>query len=59
MLIIAIFVLLIGIVIKRFGMGAKGWEQIPFIGIWRFVGNFLAVSALCCLCDICIICVCV
>ncbi|KAI6653255.1 Cation-dependent mannose-6-phosphate receptor [Oopsacas minuta] len=42
LLILAIMILLVGISIKRFGMGAKGWEQIPLIGIWRFFGNFLA-----------------
>ena len=42
--ILAILVLLAGITVKRFGLGAKGWEQIPLISIWRFIGNFFAVS---------------
>lgn len=42
--ILVVLVLLAGITIKRFGMGAKGWEQIPLITVWRFIGNFFAVS---------------
>ncbi len=34
----------IGVLYKRFVMGAKGWEQVPLLEIYREFGNLEAVS---------------
>lgn len=48
---IIVLVFVAGIAIKRFAMGAKGWEQVPCIGMWRFVGNLAADGCdFCCRC---------
>ena len=36
--------MVIGFLYKRFLMGAKGWEQVPLLGIYRDFGNLEAVS---------------
>ena len=39
-----LIIMAIGLVYKRVVLGAKGWEQIPFIGVIREFGNLEAVS---------------
>ena len=36
--------MLIGILVKRFAMGAKGWEQIPLLSWYKLFGELEAVS---------------
>ena len=36
--------MLIGILVKRFAMGAKGWEQIPLLSWYKPFGELEAVS---------------
>ena len=34
----------VGMAFKRFIVGAKGWEQIPFLDFYKAFGNLEAVS---------------
>ena len=36
--------MVLGLLYKRFLLGAKGWEQVPLIGWYREFGNLEAVS---------------
>ena len=36
--------MVLGLLYKRFLVGAKGWEQVPLIGWYREFGNLEAVS---------------
>ena len=36
--------MIVGVLYKRFLLGAKGWEQVPFIDWYREFGNLQAVS---------------
>ena len=36
--------MILGLLYKRFLVGAKGWEQVPLIGWYREFGNLEAVS---------------
>ena len=36
--------MVLGLLYKRFLVGAKGWEQVPLIGWYREFGNLQAVS---------------
>ena len=38
--------MVLGLLYKRFLVGAKGWEQVPLIGWYREFGNLEAVSRL-------------
>ena len=38
--------MVIGFLYKRFIVGAKGWEQVPLLSIYREFGNLEAVSIL-------------
>ena len=38
--------MVLGLLYKRFLVGAKGWEQVPLIGWYREFGNLEAVSQL-------------